>query len=136
MKSEPAESRSEPDHDQPAETDGAESGQTQPLTIALPDGSESVSDAILSHREMLHAPGDHGLATAQEITHLSEALSSLSTDVEETADRYEQSQTDITELRETVARQNTEIRELRSVVDSLAEILGADTEWVTVDEDQ
>ncbi|PSQ59923.1 MAG: hypothetical protein BRD23_03265 [Halobacteriales archaeon SW_9_67_25] len=92
-----------------------EDSESQPLTIALPDGSASVSDAIVTHREMLIEPQEHGLATDEEITHLSEARSQIS------------------ELQETVERQQRQIEELQSTVTSLAEILGTEAEWQTFD---
>ena len=133
MSSEPTESppETEPEQHTESETDTTSQPQSgsQPLTITLPDGSESVSDAILSHREMLHAPDDHGLATTQEITHLSEAMEALSADVETATDQHEQHQADVAELQTAIEQQQQQIVELRSAVTSLAEILGADVEW-------
>ena len=106
-----------------------------PLQITLPDGSESVSDAIVTHREMLREPQDHGLATAQEITHLSEAMESLSGDITETTQQHDESRSRIDELEDTVARQRQQIDELQSMVASLAGILGTETEWETFDEE-
>jgi len=100
-----------------------------PLTIELPDGSSSVSEAILAHREMLRAPGEHGLATDEDVTHLSEAAETLSTKIQEADRRGEETRSEVETLRETVARQRKQIEELRATVDSLAEILGTATEW-------
>ncbi|MFB6252123.1 MAG: hypothetical protein ABEI27_10650 [Halobellus sp.] len=105
-----------------------------PLTIALPDGSESVSDAIIAHREMLTEPRDHGLATDQDITHLSEAVEGLSTDIEELSRQHDEERPAITELQNVVEQQQQQIRELQSMVTSLAEILGTETEWRTFDD--
>jgi chromosome segregation ATPase len=138
MSSEPKESshgteqnRSTRSDGDPSGTDGAES---QRLTIALPDGSESVSDAIVTHREMLIEPKEHGLATDEEIVHLSEAMETLSEDVEEVTQQYADSQSQTDELRERVKRQQRQIDELRSAVTSLAQILGTEAEWETFDD--
>lgn len=132
MSSEPTESSTETEPEQHTESGADTASQpqpgSQPLTITLPDGSESVSDAILSHREMLRAPDDHGLATTQEITHLSEAMEALSADVEAATDE-ERHQADVTELQTAIEQQQQQIAELRSAVTSLAEILGAEVEW-------
>ena len=100
-----------------------------PLTIELPDGSSSVSEAILAHREMLRAPSEHGLATDEDVTHLSEAAETLSTKIQEADRRGEETESDVETLRETVERQQQQIEELRATVDSLAGILGTATEW-------
>ena len=123
------------DQDSSADTDPvADTSEASPLQIALPDGSESVSDAIVTHREMLREPQDNGLATAQDITHLSEALESLSGDIQETSQQHDQSQSRIAELEDLVETQQRQIDELQSMVTSLAEILGTDTEWQTFDD--
>ena len=106
-----------------------------PLTIELPDGSSSVSEAILAHREMLRAPSEHGLATDEDVTHLSEAAETLSTKIQEADRRGEETQSEVETLRETVTRQHRQIEELRATVDSLAEILGTATEWEEFDEE-
>lgn len=156
---------STPDAEQDAtDADSAPDTDTpdaSPLQIALPDGSESVSDAIVTHREMLREPQDHGLATEQDITHLSEAMESLSADVQETSRAHEESRSrledqedrleqqhqriaeleqlvdqqhqQIEDLEDLVDRQHQQIDELRSMVSSLAGILGTDTEWQTFD---
>jgi peptidoglycan hydrolase CwlO-like protein len=116
--------------------DGDSTPVAGPLKIELPDGSESVSDAILSHREMLQAPDDNGLATEEEITHLTEAIESLSAEVQETGQQLDETQTDVDEVKDTVARQQQQIEELQSAVNSLAEILGTSTEWRRFDEDE
>ena len=64
---------SEPHDSNPGvEQDGAgehpeETVDSPALTIALPDGCESVSDAIVTNREMLREPQEHGLATDEDI---------------------------------------------------------------------
>lgn len=125
--------------DESARTDQQDGDSTPvagPLKIELPDGSESVSDAILSHREMLQAPDDNGLATEEEITHLTEAIESLSGEVQETGQQLDETGTEVDELKDTVARQQQQIEELQSAVNSLAEILGTSTEWRRFDEDE
>lgn len=107
----------------------------EPLTLRLPDGSESVSDAILSHREMLQSPQENGLATTEEITHLTEAMESLSTEVQETEQQLEESRSEVDEVVDLLARQQQQIDELQSAVDSLAGILGTSTEWDSFDAD-
>ena len=126
------------DHDadpQDGPTDDGALTDPSPLTIELPDGSSSVSEAILAHREMLRAPGDHGLATDEDVTHLSEAAETLSTKIQEADQRGEETQSEVETLRETVARQHRQIEELRATVDSLAEILGTATEWEEFEEE-
>lgn len=140
MSSETTDAAPDVEQDQPVDSDTStpveEPSASQPLTITLPDGSESVSDAILSHREMLRAPQEHGLATDQEITHLSEAVEALSADVEETSEQSDESQAELAELRSLVEQQRRQIDELQAAVTSLAGILGTDTEWETFDDDQ
>ena len=140
MSSETTEATPEVEQEQPVDSDSStpieDTSASQPLTITLPDGSESVSDAILSHREMLRAPEEHGLATDQEITHLSEAFEALSADVEENSQQCDESQAELTELRTLVEQQRRQIDELQAAVTSLAGILGTDTEWETFDGDQ
>lgn len=140
MSSETTEAPPDVEQDQPVDSDSntpvTDTSASQPLTITLPDGSESVSDAILSHREMLHAPQEHGLATDQEITHLSEAVEALSADVEENSQQSDESQAELAELRSLVEQQRRQIDELQAAVTSLAGILGTETEWETFDDDQ
>jgi len=138
MSSETTDSTRDSDQNQSNETDTAvpEETSSQPLTITLPEGSQSVSDAILAHREMLRTPDEHGLATAQEITHLSEAIEGLSEDVTEVGQEYDGTQAEVAELREVVEQQRQQIEELRSAVTSLAEILGTETEWQAFDDKQ
>lgn len=108
--------------------------ESQPLTITLPDGSASISDAIVTHREMLIEPQEHGLATSEEITHLSEAMEQLSDDIDGTGEQYEEAHSQISALQDIVDQQQQQINELESVVSSLAEILGTEAEWQTFDD--
>lgn len=137
MSSKPPESNTDAEQDPAADADDAqptdETPDANPLQITLPDGSASVSDAIVTHREMLREPQEHGLATEQEITHLSEAMESLSADITETSRDHDESRSEIEELREVVATQREQIDELQSMVASLAGILGTETEWETFD---
>lgn len=119
-----------------SETTVPDDTSSQPLTIALPEGSQSVSDAILAHREMLRTPEGHGLATGQEVTHLSEAIEGLSEDIREVGQEYDGTQAEVAELQDVVERQQQQIEELRSAVASLAEILGTGTEWQAFDDDR
>jgi chromosome segregation ATPase len=133
MSSEPHESN--PGVEQDGAAEHPEEGVESPaLTIALPDGCESVSDAIVTNREMLREPQDHGLATDEDIVHLSEAIEGLSGTVEEVSQQYEESQETVSELRDTVERQQEQIDELQSMVSSLADILGTEAEWDTFED--
>lgn len=138
MSSDAADSAPDAEQTQSSDSDTAvpEETSSQPLTITLPEGSQSVSDAILAHREMLRTPEEHGLATAQEITHLSEAIEGLSEDVTEVSQEYDGTQADVAELQEVVKQQQQQLDELRSAVTSLAEILGTETEWQAFDNDR
>jgi len=138
MSSDAAESSTDAEQggSQDSETVVPESASSQPLTIALPEGSQSVSDAILAHREMLRTPEEHGLATDQEITHLSEAIEGLSEDLTEVNQQYAGAQADVAGLQEVIRQQQRQIDELRSTVTSLAEILGTGAEWEAFDTDQ
>ncbi|MEF8826707.1 MAG: hypothetical protein V5A27_10285 [Halapricum sp.] len=135
MSSEPKESSPNVEQDGSAESDSnpppEDTTDSPALTIALPDGSESVSDAIVTNREILREPQKHGLATDQEITHLSEAMEGLSTDVEEASHKYDENRSDVAELQNLVEQQQRQIDELQSMVASLADILGTEAEWET-----
>ena len=104
------------------------------LTIALPEGSSSVSDAIITHREMLNAPKEHGLATEDDVEHLSEAFETISGDLNEVRSKHEDKEAEVAELRELVEEQQEQITELQSMISSLAEILGTDTAWESFQE--
>lgn len=153
MSSEPRESN--PDVEQDEHTETEQSANSPALTIALPDGCESVSDAIVTNREMLREPQDHGLATEEDITHLSEAMEGLSTKVQTVGNKHEESQSEVEELQNVVEQQRQQldeqlhqidqqqqkidqqqrqIDELQSMVTQLMEILGTDAEWETFDE--
>jgi hypothetical protein len=102
----------------------------EPLTISLPDGSESVAAAIRSNREMLAAPAENGLAPAEAVTELREAVDRLADDrPDDLTSELAGIETATERLADRVARQDREIRELREVVRSLAEILGASIEF-------
>jgi chromosome segregation ATPase len=121
---------SEPQESDPGVEDGA--GEESPrLTIALPEGCENVSDAIVTNREMLREPGEHGLATDEEITHLSEAIESVSGNVEAVSARCEDQGSEIEEIQATVEQQgqriedrDSEIDELRTIVEQQRERIG------------
>jgi len=146
MSSEPRESN--PDVEQDEHTESEHSANSPALTIALPDGCESVSDAIVTNREMLREPQDNGLATEEDITHLSEAMEGLSTKVERVDNQHEESRSDVDELQNIVEQQRQQIDEqlhqldqqqqqideLQSMVTQLMDILGTDAEWETFDE--
>ncbi|WP_415378908.1 hypothetical protein [Halosimplex sp. TS25] len=133
MSSKPTNSNAGTEQDQAAESDGESSSEdaaaSNGLKIALPEGSESVSDAIVTHREMLREPDQHGLATDEDITHLSEAMEKYSEAVDDINQQYDETDSDIAELQEVVQHQQAQIDELQSMVTSLAEILGTETEW-------
>ena len=139
MSTESQEPNSNAEAEETADSDGepdVEDTTSAPaLTLALPDGSESVSDAIVTNREMLREPQEHGLATDQDITHLSKAMEGLSSSVEEVKHEHEKSESEIDELRETVERQRQQIDELQSMVTSLADILGTEAEWDTFEDE-
>jgi len=120
------------------ERPGSESALTsaEPLTIALPDGSESVSEAILSHRQMLTNPSDHGLVSAAEAEEVRETVDRLAEEVpEELRDEMTDLEASVDELADGLDRQQRQIQELRDTVASLAEILGASVEFRTGDDE-
>jgi len=118
-----------------SENESAVVGGVEPLTIGLPDGSESVSEAILSHRQMLTNPSEHGLVSADDAAEVQETVAELSEDVPgDLQGRMETLEASIEELATGVGRQEQQIRELRDTVASLAEILGASVEFRTFDE--
>jgi len=120
------------------ERSGSESALTsaEPLTIALPDGSESVSEAILSHRQMLTNPSDHGLVSVEEAEEVRETVDRLAEEVpEELRDEMTDLEASVDELADGVDRQQRQIQELRDTVASLAEILGASVEFRTGDDE-
>jgi hypothetical protein len=107
-----------------------EADEPEPLTISLPDGSESVAAAIRSNREMLAAPAENGLAPAEAVTELRETVDRLAEDrPDDLTNELAGLETATERLADRVARQDREIRELREVVRSLAEILGASVEF-------
>lgn len=139
MSSQPQEPSPDTDHDGAAENEDEPSAEgttaSHALTITLPEGSENVSDAIVTNREMLREPQDHGLATEQDITHLSEAIEGLSGKVEGVSNEYDETQDTVAELQSVVERQQRQIEELQSMVTSLTDILGTEAEWQTFDDE-
>ncbi len=111
--------------DTEVETDTAPS----PLTIDLPDGTASIAEAIGAHREMLHNPAENGLASDEDISHLSEAIGDLSKNLQQSKKKQQGAGSQVTELERTVAHQQRQIQELHAVVESLMDILGTATEW-------
>lgn len=133
MSSDSKESTQGVKQNQSPETDGTSSAtdtpEKQPLSITLPDGSENVADAIVTHREMLTDPCEHGLATDEDISHLSKAMETFSDKLEKTTQQYDETQPQIDELQDLVEQQQQQINELQSVVTSLADILGTEAGW-------
>ena len=125
------------DESDESEPESAVSGEVEPLTIGLPDGSESVSEAILSHRQMLTNPSEHGLVSASEAEDVRETVADLSERVpEELQDELAELETSVDDLVGRLDRQERQIGELRATVASLADILGASVEFQTFDEDE
>jgi chromosome segregation ATPase len=118
-------------------SESAVTGEVEPLTIGLPDGSESVSEAILSHRQMLTNPSEHGLVAASEAEDVRETVADLSERVpEELEDELAELETSVEGLADRLDRQDRQIEELRATVTSLADILGASVEFRTFDGDE
>lgn len=135
MSSEPAESNADIEQgDEDHESERPPAGASGGLTIALPEGCTSVSDAIVTNREMLREPQDHGLATEEDITHLSEAIEGLSGDVQAVSGQCEEANSTVADLQTVVEQQRRQIEELQSMVTSLADILGTEAEWQTFDD--
>jgi hypothetical protein len=110
-------------------------GGAEPLTIGLPDGTESVSEAILSHRQMLTEPSEHGLVSASEAEEVRETVDDLAERVpEDLRGEMDALEASIDEMAAGLDRQERQIQELRDTVASLAEILGASVEFQTGDE--
>jgi len=124
--------------DESADESGSESalsGEAEPLTIGLPDGSESVSEAILSHRQMLTNPSEHGLVAASEAEDVQETVAELAEEVpDDLQDELVELETSVGELAGRLDRQERQIGELRATVASLADILGASVEFQTFDD--
>lgn len=128
------------DTDEPStETDGASGGaiDAEPLTIELPDGTESVSEAILSNRRMLLSPEESALASENEVVELIDWVEDLAAKIEgvETT-QTETIEPDVDDLesvvedqRELIETQREQIDELRGAVESLADILGTSADW-------
>jgi|JXWS01.1.fsa_nt_gb hypothetical protein len=108
--------------DQDTNTDPSEQSSVSPLSLDLPEGSESVSEAIFSHRKMLTNPADHGLAVADEVVTLEARLEEMADVVEERTARHDT-------LESSLKSQERQITELKQAIDSLAEVLGTSVEW-------
>ncbi|MFB6101905.1 MAG: hypothetical protein ABEJ73_05010 [Haloplanus sp.] len=137
MKIDPAKERV--DTEGTAGTDETDDGTetAEPLTIGLPDGSESVSEAILSHRQMLTNPSEHGLVSTAEAEEVQETVERLSDEVpDDLQEEMQTLETSVDELGERLDRQQRQIQELRDTVASLAEILGASVDFQRLDEEQ
>jgi hypothetical protein len=121
-----------------SETDGTDVADgAEPLTIGLPDGSESVSEAILSHRRMLTNPSEHGLVSADDAEDVVETLEELAAEVpDDLQEDLEALETSVEELAAGLDRQGRQIRELRETVASLAEILGTSVDFEDADGEQ
>jgi chromosome segregation ATPase len=118
MSSKTPDSNPDAEQDQPADSDATHpTEEANPLQIALPDGSASVSDAIVTHREMLRDPQEHGLATEQDVTHLSEAIESLSANITETSQEHDESRSRIEDLQDIVEQQRGQIEDLQEVAE-------------------
>jgi methyl-accepting chemotaxis protein len=105
------------------------------LTIELPDGTESVSEAILSNRQMLLDPDESAMASETEVVELTDWVEELAgkiADVEQ--HQTETIEADVTDLETVVEEQRRQIEELRGAVESLADILGTTADWETFDE--
>lgn len=138
MSSEPRDSNPDATQDDSEQSDAAEDASdaagSPGMTIPLPEGSTSVSDAIVTNREMLREPERHGLATEGDIENLSGAMESLSAKVERVDRQHEDGDERLTELEELVERQQQQIDELQSMVSDLVDILGTEAEWTTFDD--
>ncbi|MFC7069112.1 hypothetical protein [Halobaculum lipolyticum] len=138
MSSEPGDAnpdatQDESEHSGPA-ADAADETGSPGMTIPLPEGSTSVSDAIVTNREMLRDPERHGLATEGDIENLSGAMESLSTKVEQVNHRQDDGAARLADLEELVEKQQRQIDELQSMVSSLVDVLGTEAEWTTFDD--
>lgn len=110
------------------DSDGSSTGG--PLTITLPDGSESVSEAILSNRQMLRNPSEHGLVSTDEADEAREAIEALSAEIpEDLQGDLETLSASIEGMTARLDRHERRIAELQDTVESLAEILGASVEF-------
>ena len=104
----------------------------EPLSIRLPDGSESVSEAILSHRQMLTNPGEYDLASAETVADMRETIARLTEDVPPGLRSDLQTlESSLEEVISQLEQQQQQIDELRQATTSLAEILGASVEFST-----
>lgn len=107
------------------------------LTIALPDGSESVAEAMLAHRRMLTNPADNGLAASEEVAELREAVEALSAAVpEDLGEEMAALEASVDEVADGLDRQQRQIQELGETVARLAEILGTSVEFRSIDTEE
>jgi len=121
--------------DDSADEDDDVADDAEPLTIGLPDGTESVSEAILSHRRMLTNPSDHGLVSADDAEQVIETLEELANDVpDDLRGDLEGIEASVDDMAARLDRQERQIRELRDTVASLADILGASVDFEDGDE--
>lgn len=114
----------------------------EPLTIELPDGTESVSEAILSNRRMLLSPEESALASENEVVELIDWVEDLAAKIE----GVETTQTEtiepgvddlesvVEEQQQVIETQRKQIDELRGAVESLADILGTTADWETFED--
>ena len=138
MSSGPRDANPDATQDETEQSDGADDAsdvaESPGMAIPLPEGSTSVSDAIVTNREMLREPDRHGLATEGDIENLSGAMESLSAKVERVDRQHEDGDERLTELEGLVERQRQQIDELQSMVGDLVDILGTEAEWTTFDD--
>ena len=104
----------------------------EPLSIRLPDGSESVSEAIISHRQMLTNPGEYDLASADTVADMRETIARLTEDVPPgLRSDLKTLESSVENVISQLEQQQQQIEELRQATTSLAEILGASVEFST-----
>ncbi|ERG96498.1 hypothetical protein [Haloquadratum walsbyi] len=120
------------DHDQINNIVDTSGSTAEPLSIRLPDGSESVSEAILSHRQMLTNPGEYDLASAETVADMRETIARLTEDVPPgLRSDLKTLESSVEEVISQLEQQQQQIEELRQATTSLAEILGASVEFST-----
>jgi len=132
---EPTEPVADEEPDAEPEPEAAVEGASEAaLTIALPDGSENVAEAMAANRRMLSNPAENGLAAAEELDELREAVEALSGAVpDELDEELATLEASVDEVADGLDRQQRQIQELSEVVTRLAEILGASVEFQSVD---
>ncbi|MFT4910614.1 MAG: methyl-accepting chemotaxis protein [Natronomonas sp.] len=116
-------------------SDGGGAISPDPLTIELPDGTESVSEAILSNRQMLLDPDESAMASETEVVELTDWVEELAGNIEDVEQHQTETiEADVTDLKTVVKNQRRQIEELRGAIESLADILGTTADWETFDE--